>query len=167
MGSYLTQLELQTRFHNDAELEFLTDKDEGTGVDTDVLDDVIETAEGEIDSGLAMRYATPVDVSLDTTLAALLKRMTLDLAEVYLHRRGEGASEIKTEQRDRVIEWVEQIATGKRRLVGAVTVASTASDNPRAAWTDTSRTLNDTGLAGNVSRDKTGRIFTRKSSSRL
>lgn len=167
MGSYLTTTELKTRFENDAELEFLTDKAEGSTPDEAVLTDVVETAEGEINSGLAMRYATPVDVSIDTTLAALLKRMTLDLAEVYLHRRGEGASEIKTEQRDRVLEWVEQMATGKRRLVGAVTAASTASDNPRAGWTDTSRTLNDTGVAGNQGRDRSGRIFTRKSSSRL
>lgn len=157
MGNYASQAELQTRYEDNAEVEFLTDKDEGSGVDTAVLDDVLEAAEAEINSGLAMRYATPVDVSVDTALAALLKRKTLDLAEVYLHRRGEGASEIKQDQLDQVLEWVEKMATGTRRLVGAVTAPSTASSDPRANWSDTSRTLSDTS----------GRVFTRKSGGRL
>jgi phage gp36-like protein len=157
VGSYLTTTELKTRFEDDAELEFLTDVTEGSGPDDAVLTDVIETAEGEINSGLAKKYATPVDVSADTTLAALLKRKTLDLAEVYLHRRGEGASEIKQDQLDQVMEWVEKMATGARVLVGALTPASTASADPRATWTDTGRELPDTSA----------RIFTRQSGGRL
>lgn len=156
MGNYASQAELQTRFEDAAELEFLTDKTEGSGVDTDVLDDVIEAAEGEIDSGLAMKYATPVDVSVDTALAALLKRKTLDLAEVYLHRRGEAASDVKQDQLDQVLEWIEKMATGKRRLVGAVTVDSTTSGDPRGTWTDSGR-----------STDSTDRYFTRETTGRL
>lgn len=157
MGNYASTAELETRFENDAELEFLTDKAEGSGVDTAVLDDVIESAENEIDSALSKRFATPVDVSVDTSLAALLKRKTLDLAEVYLHRRGEAASEVKQDQKTEVLEWLDKVVAGERNLVGAVSVASTTSANPRAAYTDSGRTLSSTSA----------RLFTRKSGERL
>ncbi len=157
MGNYASTAELETRFENAAELEFLTDKAEGSGVDTAVLDDVIESAENEIDSALSKRFATPVDVSLDTSLAALLKRKTLDLAEYYLHRRGEAASEVKALQAERVLDWLDKLVAGERNLVGAVSVASTTSSDPRAAYTDSGRTLSSTSA----------RLFTRKSGERL
>jgi phage gp36-like protein len=157
MGDYASTAELETRFEDDAELAYLTDNVAAGEPDDAVLTDVLEAAEGEINSGLAKKYATPVDVSVDSTLAALLKRKTLDLAEVYLHRRGEDASEVKQDQLDQVLEWVDRIAKGERVLVGAVTAASTTSADPRATWTDTSRELPDTS----------DRIFTRQSGGRL
>lgn len=157
MGNYASTAELQTRFENVAEVEFLTDKDPGTGVDEDVLVDVLEAAEAEINSGIGMRYLTPVDVSVDVELTALLKRKTLDIAEVYLHRRGEGASEIKLAQLEQALAWIEQMSLGKRVLIGALTAASTASRDPRATFTDSSRDIPD----------DSGRIFTRRTGARL
>jgi len=157
VGDYATNAQLKTRFENDAELAALTDNVSAGIADEDVLTDVIATAESEINSALAMRYLTPVDVSLDTDLAALLQTKTLDLAEVYLHRRGEGASQIKLDQRDAVLEWCEMMATGKRVLVGAITAASTVSRDPRAAWTDNSRTQVSTS----------GRAFSRETTEHL
>lgn len=140
MGDYASNDELKTRFEDDTELAFLTDNVTAGIADEAVLTDVVEAAEGEINSGLAVRYATPVDVSVDTTLAALLKRKTLDLSEHYLHRRGEGASEIKQDQADQVLEWVDKVSKGERKLVGALTAASTTSADPRADWSDSGRT---------------------------
>lgn len=157
MGNYATNDELKTRFEDDTELAFLTDNVAAGIADDDVLTDVVEAAEGEINSGLAVRYATPVDVSIDTTLAALLKRKTLDLAEHYLHRRGEAASEIKKDQADQVLEWVDKVSKGERKLVGALTAASTASANPRADWSDSGRTAPDDSK----------RFFTRETTRRL
>lgn len=157
MGNYASTTELQTRFENTAELEFLTDKAEGAGIDTGKLTDAIETAEGEIDSALSKRYATPVDVSVDTTLAALLNRKTLEAAEVYMLRKAEGSPDVKQDQLQEVLDWLDKLVEGKRNLVGAVTVASTASADPRADWTDSGRELPDTSA----------RIFTRPTTSRL
>jgi len=157
VGDYATNAQLATRFENDAELAFLTDNVSAGVADDDVLTDVISTAEAEINSALAMRYLTPVDVSLDADLAALLRTKTLDMAEVYLHRRGEAASEIKQDQLEQVREWCEMMATGKRVLVGAITAASTVSRDPRAAWTDNSRTQVSTS----------GRAFSRETTERL
>ncbi len=157
MGNYASTAELETRFADTAEVEFLTNKAEGSGVDTDVLDDVIETAEGEIDSALAQRFETPVDVTLDTSLDALLRSKTLDLAEFYLYRRSSQPSQVATDQHLEVLEWLDKIQKGERRLVGAITVPSTTSGDPRAEWTDSGRELPDTS----------SRIFTRPFTGRL
>jgi phage gp36-like protein len=157
MGNYATTAELQTRFENAAEIEILTDVIVGGGVDEDVLTDVVEAAEGDINSRIGRRYATPVDTSIDTEIAALLKRKTLDLAEYYLYRRGDEASEMKALQAQRVFDWADGVARGEYVLPGAATPASTASDEPRAAWSDTSRTQSD----------DSGRVCTRDAFSQL
>ncbi|MCZ6654863.1 MAG: DUF1320 domain-containing protein [Planctomycetota bacterium] len=157
MGNYASTAELETRFADTTEVEVLTNQAIGSGVDTAVLDDVIEVAEGEIDSALAQRFLTPVDVTLDTSLDALLKSKTLDLAEFYLYRRGSKASQLAIDQHQEVLDWLDKIQKGERRLVGAVTVPSTVSGNPRAEWTDSGRELPDTS----------SRIFTRPSTRRL
>lgn len=157
MGNYASNAELKGRFADDEEVAYLTD-DADTGTPTDsVLTDVVEAAEAEINSGVAKRYLTPVDVTLDTELAALLKRKTLDLAEYYLQRRDDNVSEVKSLQGERVLEWVEKIATGDRVLTGAVTVPSTASRGDMAAWSDSGRTLNSTSK----------RVWTRETMTRL
>lgn len=157
MGNYASTAELETRFENAAELEFLTDMPEGQGPDTAVLDDVIEAAEGEIDSALSKRFKTPVTIAGNAPLTALLKRKTLDLAEFYLQRRGEDASDVKDQQAQRVLDWLDKVAKGERNLVGAITVTSTLSDSPRGEWSDSGRELPDTS----------SRIFTRPFTRRL
>lgn len=157
MPNYATTSDLKTRFENIAELEFLTDKAVGTGVDDNVLTDAVEAAEAEIDSALSKRFKTPVTVSGNTPLTALLKRKTLDLSEYYLQRRGEAVSEVRSLQAERVIDWLDKIAKGERNLVGAVTVESVASHDPRAVWTGSNRTIDDTS-ARRFTRETTGRL---------
>lgn len=131
---------------------------ETTGVpDETKLTDAVEAAEAEINSGLSTRYLTPVDVSLDTSLAALLKRKTLDLAEYYLVGRGDQVSEHRKNLADAVLEWVGLIAGGERHLVGASTPASTESREPLVKWSDSSRTLLSTS----------GRVFSRSATRNL
>ena len=142
MGNYLTNAELLTRFRDNAEAAFFTD-DATAGVPQDSkLTDIVESAEGVINSALAVKYATPVDVAADTTLAALLKRQTLDLAEaMMIGGRSERLSPVKQLQMDRVLDWLDKIAAGERVLPGAVTPDATTSRDPRATWSDHSRTL--------------------------
>lgn len=142
MGNYLTQAQLLTRFKDAYEASFFTDDEDAGTPNTNKLDDIIETAEGMIDSGLAMRYKTPVDTSVDTALAALLKRQTLDLAEgLMIAGRSERLSDAKQAQIDRVLDWIDKMAKGERVLPGAVTPTGPASRDPRASWSDHSRTL--------------------------
>ncbi len=154
MGNYLTTTELLTRFPDDNDASFFTD-DEGSGTPiTTKLDDIIETAEGLINSRLAMRYATPVDVSIDTELGNTLERMTLDLAEgLMISGRSERISDAKQAQMDRVLDWADRIAKGELVLPGGVTPAGPSSRAPRASWTGSTRTLSS----------DSPRLFTRES----
>ncbi len=153
MGNYLTNDELKTRFASEREVAFFTD-DEDTGTASDSkLTDIVEAAEGMINSRLAKRYQTPVDTTLDTELAATLKRHTLDLAEgLLIGTRSERLSEAKQRQIDRVLDWSDKLALGEYMLPGAVTVGSRTTNDPKAAWTDHSRTL-ATGSVRASSRD--------------
>lgn len=160
MGNYATNDELQTRFEDVEEVAQLTDTvsvPPPSTPDEAVLTDVIENAEGELNSRFAMIYSTPVDVSVDTALAALLKRKTLDLAEVHLLWRGDHASEAKLLQYNSALEWADQIANGELALPGAVTPTPTASRGPLSAWSGSNRTLSSSSP----------RIFTRETQSRL
>ena len=154
MGNYLTTTELLTRFPDNADASFFTD-DEGAGTPvTTKLDDIIETAEGLINSRLAMRYATPVDTTIDTELANTLKRMTLDLAEgLMVSGRSERIADAKQAQMDRVLEWSDRIAKGELVLPGGVTPSGPSSRAPRASWDGSNRTLSSTSP----------RVFTRDS----
>ena len=154
MGNYLSTTELLTRFPDEGDASFFTD-DEQAGVPLGTkLDDIIETAEGLINSRLAMRYATPVDVSIDTELGNTLERMTLDLAEgLMISGRSERISDAKQVQMDRVLDWADRIAKGELMLPGGVTPAGPTSRDPRASWDGSTRTLSSTSP----------RLFTRES----
>ncbi len=142
MGNYLSTSELLTRFPDEADASFFTDDEDAGAPTTAHLDDIIEAAEGMINSRLAMVYATPVDVSIDTELGNTLKRMTLDLAEALMvGGRSERMSEVKQGQMDRVITWADRIAKGELVLPGGVTPAGPASREPRASWSGSDRTL--------------------------
>jgi phage gp36-like protein len=159
MGNYASTAELTARFQSSAEVAYLTG-DEATGTaETSDLNDVIERAESEIDSAIAMRYKTPVASASGATAETmtLLKRMTLDLAEFYLLRRGPGVSEFKSQQKQDVLDWCEKAAKGERVLTGATTWTSTGSRDPLAYWSDSTRTQPD----------DSGRLFTRDSASAL
>jgi phage gp36-like protein len=134
---------LKTRFDGDAEVAYLTDTEETGTPDTGVLDDCIESAEADINSRIGKRYATPVVITANTELTALLKRKTLDLAEYYLLARGPSISDQKEKQALRVYEWADAVASGKFILSGAVTPPSTASRAPLASWSGSDRDLTD------------------------
>lgn len=160
MGNYASNAELKTRFDSadsDAELEVLTDKAPGTGVDDAVLTDVVTLAEADINTRIGRLWATPVDVSIDAELAALMKGRTLDLAEYYLHRRSDHATEVKERQAERALEWATAVGIGTFVLPGGVTPASTQSRDPVAEWTDAARTADP----------NRGRVCTRNSFSQL
>lgn len=146
MGNYATNDELQTRFEDVEEVAFLTDTvsaNPPSTPDEAVLTDCVTGAEGFINSRIAMVYSTPVDVSLDAELAALLKRMTLDLSEWFLRSRGKVVSETVQTQYEAVLLWADMIAKGEWALPGAATPAPTQSHGPVSSFSDWGRTLSN------------------------
>ena len=155
MADYLVQADLTGRFGGDREVSYLTDT-EATGVpDTTVLDEVIDSAEGAVNIRLAARYETPVS-SADATTTAAVKKLALDIADVYLRLRKPPITDDKQRQLDQALETLKAIAEGEFVLPGAAVPESTAA-REAAAWSSANRTIDDSSA----------RIFTRPKTDRL
>ena len=126
--AYIVNQDIIDRVGGDAAAQLTTDT--GGLVDGAVLDEVRESAEGEVNSYLARRYAVPVDLSAHADLAATLKGFTLDVAVYRLMVRRPPAPETHRTARDDAIKWFTQISEGKIVLPASVTPASTTADDP-------------------------------------
>ena len=134
MGDYASQADLKTRFEDDAAVAHLTDTADSGTPDSSVLDEVIDHAEGEIDSYVAVRYLVPVAVANNAGLAAMMKSVTLDMAVYHLYARHHGVSEVVQGLYDKAIEWLKLIAAGEAVLPTPDTEAPTTSQDPVIAW---------------------------------
>ena len=107
----------------------LTD-DVGTGVpDADVADEAMRGAEGEVNSFLGRRYAVPVETAGEEQMAAVLKSVTLDLAEYRLHTRRPTMPEDVRRKREAAVRWLQLVAAGQAVLPSSRELA----DNPALA----------------------------------
>jgi len=154
MPNYATTTQLTDRFEDSEAVAHLTDNP-GGDPDTDVLTEVLETAESEINSYLAKRYLVPVDTTADSGLAQVLKGKTLDLAQHYLLSRGDLVTEAKAAVRDNVIQWCRDVSRGVIVLPAACTPSSTAARSPTV----------DYGFGDAAS--TSSRVFTRDSQENL
>lgn len=110
--SYATNADIEERLGTATYIE-LTD-DTGTGVaDEDKVTEARLAAEAEIDSYVGRRCAVPIDVGGQPALAAMLKRLTLDLAEYRLRARRLPVPEDVRLQRDAVVLWLARLAKGE------------------------------------------------------
>lgn len=149
MGNYASQSDLKARYEDDAAVAELTfDSASGTP-DASVLDEAILDAEGQIDSYVANRYKIPVDVSSDTTLAARMKNLTLDLACYALELRSGKVTEDRVKARDDAIEYLVRISRGEALLPSATAPDTTESRASLARY----------GTAGDGTSSR--RVFTR------
>ena len=145
MGSYAATTDLIARFASSIEAAYATDAEASGTPSEDVLGECINTAEGEINSYLSVRYATPVDVSVDTELADLLLGVTLDIAEYHVLNRGPEIGEQKIAQYERRIAWLKLFAEGGVSLPGAVELPGAATVSSTAFWSGSNRELPDDG----------------------
>ena len=128
MGNYAVVADLKARFENDRTVAFLTDDTESGVPSTDVLDEVINHAEGEINSYAARKFLVPMDVSGDTGFAAFMRSLTLDIAVWRLvGPRGDIVSEPKQAAYDNAILWLEKLGRGDVEPPTPDTVAGTTS----------------------------------------
>lgn len=156
MGNYATTADLKARFEDDAAVAFLTDTADSGTPDNDVLNEVINHAEGQVDAYSAVRFKVPLDVGDNAGLAAMMKSVTLDIAEYHLLARGRNVQEVTTAIHDKAIEWLKEIAAGTVMLPSAETEASTTSRTPLIAF----------GTA-NTTSDSSRRIMTRETQGAL
>lgn len=130
--AYLVNQDIIDRVGNDAAVRLTTDT--GAVVDSDVLDEVRQSAEGEANGYLAKRYAVPVDLTAHADLAATLKGFVLDIAVFRLMSRRPPASETHRTVRDDAVKWFERVSKGDIVLPAAATPASTNADDPTPTW---------------------------------
>ena len=156
MGNYASQADLKARFENDAAVAHLTDTPDSGVPDSDVLDEVINHAEGQVDSSCAMRYKVPITVAGNAGLASMMKSATLDLAVFHLYARGQKITEATELAHDKVMAWLEKISEGKLVLPSPATEPSTETRDPLIAF----------GTVDTDS-DASKRIFTRETQGAL
>jgi phage gp36-like protein len=143
MVDYCSIAQLQGRFASAVESAYATDN-EAAGVISDaVANECIGSAEGEINSYFAERYRTPLSaVELaDTSVAALMLGVTLDIAEYHVARRSPQPGEEIIAQYERRIRWLELVAAGKVSIPGAVEITATTTSGTAASWTGSDRDL--------------------------
>ncbi len=128
MPNYATTSDLTARFPDEDAVARLTNQDyqDGDSIDTSVLTTFLDQAEGLINSYIGMRYLVPV-ATTDDSVAALMKRITLDVAQYNLASTSEILTDAKQVLYDAVIEWLEKISEGKVILPGGDPIASTTS----------------------------------------
>jgi len=155
VGNYATSAEVKARFDNDAELAALTDNEENGVADEAVITEVLDDAEGEVDSYVGVRYKIPYDTTKSAVVKARLKSVTLDLAVWRLLIRGDVISDPKQQSRDMAIEYLKALAVGDVVLPQTDTPETTDSREPLVAY----------GTAGTSS--SSARLFSRSTQSRM
>jgi len=86
------------------------------------LDEIRQSAEGEVNGYLGRRYKVPIDVVTHADLAAPLKGITLDVAiyRAYMFRRTPVPEDVRR-GREEAIEWLKGVAAGTIELPAEVT----------------------------------------------
>lgn len=115
----------------------LTDRVHGTAGDDTVAQQIVEEAEAQANSYLAVRYATPVDLGAHPELADVLTARVLDLAEYLAWRSSPFVSDVPERVRmlwQEANRWLEALAAGRVLLPAERPPASRTADDdtPRA-----------------------------------
>jgi phage gp36-like protein len=133
-STYATVAEFKARFRSDADVAHLTD-DAETGIpDDEVIQGVIDMAEGEINSYAARKYLVPMDVT-DTAFAAFMRAITLNMAVWYLvGQRNDIVSDAKQKAYDDAVLWLEKLGSGKVEPPVAAAPEATTTRDPQFAY---------------------------------
>ena len=107
----------------------LTDDTAGTTVNTAYVDSALDRAESVVDSYVGKVYSVP----LTTPVEDSIQHAVLTLAKCYLYKRRPGAipDEVK-EDCDKIIAWLEDVASGAIELATDSDALSTGADEDNA-----------------------------------
>lgn len=112
--AYITTSQLSQRLGSTLYAR-LTDRVTGTTANATVGQELVDGAEALVNSFLAQRYQTPVDLSTRPELAALLSERALDVAEFLAWKCSPFVNDIAERVRagyDDAQRWLTQIAQG-------------------------------------------------------
>jgi len=137
--SYITNQSMQDRLGLATLLQLADDDGDGQA-DTAVLDEVRNAAEGEVNSYLARRYETPIDLTIHTELVGLLASITLDLAEYRLRLRRPPVASDVSERLRHALTWLSRVADGTLELP-SLGVALSSIRGSKASTLGDTRTL--------------------------
>lgn len=124
--AYITNADIQTRLGTSIYVQLTDDNADGTA-DSAVVDEARIAAEGELESYLAVRYATPIDLVVHPDLAGLLKSAALDLVEYRLRLRRPPVSDDARRRHEQTVNWLRGIADGTAALPSQTTPAGPAT----------------------------------------
>ena len=129
----------------------LTDRVNGTTADNTVGEQIIDEAEAEGHSYLAMRYATPIDLSDHPELSKVFEARMLDLAE-YVAWKG---SPFVSAPPPRVaalyataLKWFAAVAAGDLTLPAAEPPAAQTAEDDGPRYSSRERTFTSEELDG-------------------
>ena len=124
--SYLTNSDI-TNWMGSAAVIQLTD-DAGTGsADDSRITEARQGAEAEANSYLATRYATPVILTGESEVAAVLRAFVLELAAYRLHGRRPPIPTDVVRRRGEAVEWLARVASGLVQLPAVAAPAGPTS----------------------------------------
>lgn len=133
--AYITTAQLAARLGADLYAR-LTDREGGALASEQTAAQIVAEAEALVNSMLATRYATPIDLAAHPELADVLAARTLDVAEGLAWRGSPFASDIPERVRtlaEQADLWLAAVAGGKAVLPASAPPAARTSvlDSPR------------------------------------
>lgn len=129
--SYATNADIEQQMGSAAVVQLTDDAGTGAAVAARVTEARV-SAEAQVDSYLARRYAVPVEVSAEPQVAAILRCVTVDLAEYRLHARRPPVPVDVAARRAAALEWLQRVAEGRLALPSLGELPAGASEGPAA-----------------------------------
>ncbi len=145
--SYITNDDIALRIGPRAYVQLTDDGNTGSANEA-VVTTARLAAESEVNSYLARRYRTPIDIDRHPDLAALLASSALDVAAYRLHARRPPTPGEVLARYHAVLTWLRQVAVGEVILPAAVLPAANAVLGPSAATTGDAAVLSRESLQG-------------------
>jgi phage gp36-like protein len=121
--AYCTLDDIKPDQLTETELIQLTDDDDAGVVDESVVTKAIADADAEIDGYCGQRYTVPF-----TTVPAMIRKLSVDIAVYNLFSRRQGAPEGRKTRYDAAIKFLERVADGKAVVTGVEGTTESAAD---------------------------------------
>jgi len=121
--AYCTLDDIKPDQLTETELIQLTDDDDAGMVDESVVTKAIADADAEIDGYCGQRYTVPF-----TTVPAMIRKLSVDIAVYNLFSRRQGAPEGRKTRYDTAIKFLERVADGKAVVTGVEGTTESAAD---------------------------------------
>ncbi|MBN2447092.1 MAG: DUF1320 family protein [Phycisphaerae bacterium] len=135
--AYVTTTQLSSRLGSTM-YGRLTDRVTGTTASATTAQQIVAEAEAEANSYLAVRYATPIDLTVNAELADIMQARVLDLAEYAAWKSSPFVNDMPSRVQDvyrAALAWLRDVADGRVNLPADEPLAGplVMDDSPRYA----------------------------------